>query len=81
MKKQTGKELEAAMIEEGHNALWIKGRGMIIMANSWGTDILASGTYRLLSAATCADILADREDVEHAKYVAWQRGGKTYKVD
>lgn len=77
---KTGKEIQAALVEKGINALWIKGRGMVIMSNHYGTDVAVSGKYRLISLATCKEILAGTETIEHAEYVAYSANRQIYEV-
>ena len=77
---KTGKEIQAEMVEKGINALWIKGRGMVIMSSYYGTDVAVSGKYRILSKATCFEILNGTETVEHADYVAYSTNRPIYEV-
>ena len=56
--KMTGAELQQEYEEQGINALWIKGRGMIYMTSYYGVDIAVSGTYPLYSREVAARALA-----------------------
>ena len=77
---KNGKQIEKQMIEKGFNALWIAKRGMVIMSNHYGTDVAVSGKYRLMSKATCLEILNGTETAEHADYVAYLSNRPIYTV-
>lgn len=51
MNIKTGKQLESALVENGANALWIKGRGLIIMSAYYGTDVAVQGNYPVYTMA------------------------------
>jgi hypothetical protein len=61
MSKQikTGRELQAALVAAGTNALWIAGRGLIVMSSYYGTDCAVQGTYPVYTFAQGLERLAE----------------------
>ena len=58
----TGKQLEKELVAVGINALWIKGRGMIIMSAYYGTDCAVQGTYDVYSLEVSKRLLSAMKD-------------------
>jgi hypothetical protein len=76
---KTGKQIEADLCKAGINALWIKGRGMIIMSAYYGVDCAVQGKYKIVDRETAESLIgADAEERAGIMHYASARG--TYEV-
>lgn len=69
--KMTGAELQACCEEQRINALWIKGRGMVIMPNHLGPYTAVYGRHPIYSKKAVASMLegmARQAKVDYSDY-------------
>ncbi len=72
---KTGKQIEAELCRAGINALWIKGRGMIVMSAFYGTDCAVQGKYKIIALETAESLIGmDAEECSVIIHFAAARG-------
>ena len=76
---KTGKQIERDLCKAGINALWLSGRGMIIMSAYYGIDCAVQGRYPIYGRSAAASIIGmDAEERAAVLHDAPYRG--TYEV-
>ena len=54
---KTGKQIESDLCKAGINALWIKGRGMIVMDAYYGVDCAVQGKHKIIAKETAESLI------------------------